>query len=92
MENNPQGKLVNGRGGFVILPVDANAGTGGFAGMLSGSIEAGTSSLGLEGDAVLRVNKTGIEVNETIIVDGQEVLLKFNADETDVFSLSLIHI
>ena len=76
-----QGVLENAQGGFVVLP-------SGVAGLLSGSIAVDSSPLQLEGDVLLRVNKTGIAIDETIVVNGQTVQLKFNDNETDLFEFS----
>ncbi len=71
--------LKNGAGAFVILPT-------GFAGFLAGDVAVATGSLEVGGSIGLRVNKTGVAVDETIILNGRTFAIQF-PDGANTFSV-----
>ncbi len=76
--------LTDGEGGFVVLP-------DGIAGFLSGKAQISVGGGAVEAGAqiLLRVNKTGGAVDESVQLGGRTVEIKFAASEPDVFEVSL---
>ncbi|MGB8165867.1 MAG: hypothetical protein WCF18_00050, partial [Chthoniobacteraceae bacterium] len=70
--------LKNGEGAFVILPT-------GFAGYLSGELKAGAGGVEIGGSLGMRVNKTGVAVDEAIELGGRTFRVQF-PDGANVFS------
>ncbi|CAB5080406.1 hypothetical protein D3OALGB2SA_510, partial [Olavius algarvensis associated proteobacterium Delta 3] len=75
-------QLTNGEGGFVLL--DA-----GIAGVISGDAEFAAGPLEAGARILLRINNTLGPVDETIDLGGRPVVIRFGADEGDVFEVSL---
>ncbi|NOS68309.1 MAG: calcium-binding protein, partial [Verrucomicrobia bacterium] len=71
--------LKNGEGGFIVSDT-------GIAGIVSGEIDLSVTGGSVAGRLGLRINKTGGAVDETISVGGRDILIKFSAAETDLFS------
>ncbi|HXG49000.1 MAG TPA: VCBS repeat-containing protein, partial [Methylomirabilota bacterium] len=71
--------LRNAEGAFVIFQQ-------GLAGVLSGEIAVAAGGVSVGGRAGFRVNTTGLEVDETIVVNGRSILVKFGAGEVSGFS------
>ena len=74
--------LTDGEGGFVVLPT-------GIAGYVSGDVSAYAGPLELGGRILLRVNKSGVEVDETIQVGARDVHIRFGPTEGDVFEVAI---
>jgi len=78
-----EGVLTNGQGGFIFD-------TTGLAGVLKGDVEFDTG-FGLEGEGepALRINTTGLVVDETITLPTGDIRIKFVAGEENFFGFSL---
>ena len=81
-------------GAFVVIPNDPGnppttpANPGGIAGVLSGHAVIGISPAEVEADAILRINNSGDAVDESILVGGRSITVRFGPDEGNVFSAS----
>ncbi|MEQ1861602.1 MAG: LEPR-XLL domain-containing protein, partial [Chthoniobacteraceae bacterium] len=73
--------LTNGEGAFVLLPA-AGAAPGGLAGFANGTV----TGPGLSGSGGVRINKSGLSVEETITVGGRSLTIRFDDGETELFS------
>ncbi|MHC4463742.1 MAG: LEPR-XLL domain-containing protein, partial [Planctomycetota bacterium] len=74
--------LTDGEGGFIIT-------TNGIAGFISGTAAIETAGVEAGGSVLLRVNTTGDAVDEVINLNGKDIVIRFSADEGDVFALSV---
>src|SRR5207245_539112 len=74
--------LAAGTGAFVIKPT-------GVAGFLSGTAALASSGISVGGSVLLRVNKTGHAVDEVIVVNGANFVIRFREGEGDVFAISV---
>src|SRR6185503_7615479 len=70
--------MRKGEGAFVILPT-------GFAGFMSGELAIGGGGVEIGGSLGLRVNRTGVAVDETITLNGRNFVIQF-PDGTPTFS------
>jgi hypothetical protein len=83
VEFNGQGAtLTDGSGGLVFN-------SGGFAGVLGGRADLALGPVKAGGRVLLRINKTGGEVDEVIELGGNSIAIKFGPSETDVFAVAI---
>ena len=71
-------------GAFVIAP----QGHAGVAGFVSGTLKAASGGVGIGGTALIRVNSTGFDVNESVEVDGRTLEITIGAATTWQVSVS----
>ncbi|OQY08208.1 MAG: hypothetical protein B6I22_01165, partial [Desulfobacteraceae bacterium 4572_123] len=74
--------LTDGEGGFVVS-------SAGVAGVVSGSASLDAGVADASGNIILRVNKTGGAVDETIDINGRSIVIRFGESEGDIFSFSI---
>ncbi|MCX5671120.1 MAG: hypothetical protein NTU94_07360, partial [Planctomycetota bacterium] len=80
--------LSNGEGAFAILPADPLvAGSGGIAGFASGQLVLGGGGVSGSASAGLRINKTGLEVHESIQVGEKTLTIDFGPGQGDVLEI-----
>ena len=76
--------VTEGEGGFVVL-------TSGVAGFVSAVVDASAGPVSLSGDVTVRINTTLIGIDETIVVGGRSIPIRFGQDESaagTIFELS----
>ncbi len=83
--------VTGGTGAFVIMPADpAVANSGGIAGFVTGDFAvAAGSALTATGTATVIINKSGLEVDETIVVGGQTLVIQFGPGRTNVLDVAV---
>src|SRR5437773_501734 len=74
-------KLTEGEGGFVLLG-------SGVAGMISGKADVKAGPIDAGARILLRINNTGGAVDETILLAGRAIPLRFGAAEGAIFEVS----
>src|SRR5439155_666352 len=74
-------KLTEGEGGFVLLG-------SGVAGMISGKADVKAVPIDAGARILLRINNTGVAVDETILLAGRAIPIRFGAAEGAIFEVS----
>src|SRR5208283_4830071 len=77
--------LTNGQGLLVINP----AGSTGIAGYVSGQAQVSGSGFSAGGQVWLQINTTGGAVNESVMLAGQPLTVRYSADQGNVFNVSI---
>ncbi len=77
-----EGQFSAGSGVFVALPT-------GIAGILTGTFSGAVGPVSAGGNVTIRVNTTGMAVEERVTVDGRELTVSFGPAEGDVFKVSV---
>ena len=81
--------LTNGTGLLVIEPVTTAYPKGGVAGYVSGAVSTSVAGVDAHGNGTIRFNTTGGAVNESVMLDGQQLTVDFGASEGHAFSVSV---
>ena len=74
---------------MILPPGIGGSVAGGIAGVISAEVDASLGPVGISGQVTVRINKTGVAIDETINVGGRSIAIHFGPQEGDVFDISV---
>ena len=84
-------EVINGVGSFVVVPSDPDTNpSGGIAGLITAEASIDIADAASAGGALsIRMNTSGLAVDETITVGGRDLPIRFGDSERNVFQISI---